>query len=158
MCRPRVPIHPHSARDTGRSSVQEGEVPRWQSSIQCPGCTRNASDQRHERRQGCCPMRLQPHGWERSTGAGSLGQVGGLQQGVSAATCRGDMSDHQDQWWWVSTRHFTVGIRISSDGVVTDTAPLLRRFVGQSKYNLWRWLKRQPGLVVAPMPRVEVSC
>ena len=47
-------------------------------------------------------------------------------------------------WWWVSTRRMTFGVLVV-DGVVRDSAPIGRRFIGQPATNLGEWLRGQGG-------------
>ena len=48
---------------------------------------------------------------------------------------------------WVSTRKFTCQVNLR-DGIVTNAAPILRKFVGQQWGNLERWCKGVGGLIV----------
>lgn len=46
--------------------------------------------------------------------------------------------------YWLSTTKMTVGVEVSN-GIITQAAPIVRKFVGQPIDNLRRWMKRQPG-------------
>jgi len=45
---------------------------------------------------------------------------------------------------WLSTERMTVGVSCT-DGIITNTPPIVRKFVGQSIKNLINWMSRQPG-------------
>lgn len=49
-----------------------------------------------------------------------------------------------DGWLWVSTLRMTFAVRVQ-EGVVRETAPIARKFIGQPAENLRRWLMKQPG-------------
>lgn len=46
------------------------------------------------------------------------------------------MSNPRD--WWVSCPQFTVWVQ-TSNGIILDSAPIVRRFIGQPLINLIRW-------------------
>ena len=45
-------------------------------------------------------------------------------------------------WWYVSSPRMTCAVKVE-DGVISDAAPILRRFVGQPATNLGSWLRSQ---------------
>lgn len=47
--------------------------------------------------------------------------------------------------WWFSSNRMTVFVEVSEDGVVVQTAPVTRKFVGQPVANLERWMRKQGG-------------
>lgn len=55
-----------------------------------------------------------------------------------------------ERWWYVSTSRFTAACK-SEDGIITDSAPILRRFVGQPVRNLERWILNRLGGVIQEM-------
>lgn len=55
-------------------------------------------------------------------------------------------------WYWLSTTKMTVGVRIDSDGVIRETPPVVRKFIGQPLANLRRWMSKQPGFRIAWLP------
>lgn len=44
--------------------------------------------------------------------------------------------------WWLSSSRMTVGVQVI-DGIITDGAPIIQRFVGQPLGNLIGWMKKQ---------------
>lgn len=55
-------------------------------------------------------------------------------------------------WWWVSTKRMTFAVEVT-DGIVTQAAPIARKFIGQPSGNLGLWLKKQPGFRWAPLTK-----
>ena len=51
--------------------------------------------------------------------------------------------------YWLSTDRMTVFAEANRHGVVVDTAPIVRVFIGQPIDNMIRWLKRQNGYRIA---------
>jgi hypothetical protein len=49
--------------------------------------------------------------------------------------------------WWVSSKKMTVWARTRKK-IITDTAPLTRKFIGQPFDNLKQWLRSQGDLKV----------
>ena len=49
--------------------------------------------------------------------------------------------------YWISNRVFTVRVE-ATDGVITEAAPIVRKFLGQPIDNLLNWARRQGGLIV----------
>jgi hypothetical protein len=47
--------------------------------------------------------------------------------------------------FWVSCRKFTVRVVTDEHGVITEAAPIVRRFIGQPLGNLTRWAAREIG-------------
>ena len=47
--------------------------------------------------------------------------------------------------YWVSTKRMTFWVEVT-DGVISDSAPIGRKFIGQPYTNLIAWLRRQGGL------------
>lgn len=45
-------------------------------------------------------------------------------------------------WWYVSSPRLTCAVKVE-DGIITDSAPILRRFIGQPAKNLGDWLRQQ---------------
>ena len=60
----------------------------------------------------------------------------------------GDAGKERVQPWtnkhWLVSRRATVRV-IETDGVITEAAPLARRFIGQPLPNLMRWFERTFG-------------
>ena len=59
--------------------------------------------------------------------------------------------------YWVSSKRMTVWVQVNSMGEITDTAPVIRKFIGQPFDNLIGWMERQGGLkyeVIAPFKLV----
>ncbi len=48
---------------------------------------------------------------------------------------------------WVSCLLFTAGVTTDEHGRIVETAPIVRRFVGQPLANLLRWAGTRGGLV-----------
>jgi hypothetical protein len=48
--------------------------------------------------------------------------------------------------YWVSCAKFTVRVAADEDGVITEAAPIVRRFIGQPLGNLTRWAAGLGGL------------
>ena len=50
--------------------------------------------------------------------------------------------------WWVSCNKFTIGVTTddSAAKVITDAAPIVKKFIGQPLDNLLRWAKKFGGL------------
>lgn len=48
--------------------------------------------------------------------------------------------------YWCSTVKMTFWARVDARGVVVDSAPIARKFIGQPFENLRGWLARQGGL------------
>jgi hypothetical protein len=46
-----------------------------------------------------------------------------------------------DRFIWVSCAKFTVGVVTGDDGRIRDSAPMVRKFIGQPLGNLLRWAK-----------------
>lgn len=42
---------------------------------------------------------------------------------------------------WVSCKWATGMVKVGDDGIVTDTPPVWRKFIGQPLDNLLKWLK-----------------
>ena len=42
----------------------------------------------------------------------------------------------------ISCKKFTVRVKLSEDGIILDTAPRVRKFIGQSIENLIRWSEK----------------
>lgn len=42
-------------------------------------------------------------------------------------------------WWWVRGTFFTCGIATDENGVIVQTAPVLKRFRGQHWNRLMKW-------------------
>jgi hypothetical protein len=64
-------------------------------------------------------------------------------------------------YWWVSCAEFTVRVVTDEQDVITEAAPIVRRFVGQPFENLKRWAASLGGLRVDPLegclpPKVEI--
>lgn len=47
--------------------------------------------------------------------------------------------------WWLSSKRMTIGVVTDQQGVIVETAPIARKFVGQRLSNLVRWMKKQGG-------------
>lgn len=52
--------------------------------------------------------------------------------------------------YWASCDKFTVRVDVDDAGIVTDTAPIVRKFVGQKWDNLRRWMEGLGGLTRNP--------
>jgi len=48
--------------------------------------------------------------------------------------------------WWVSCDRFTVWVQVDERAVITDAAPIVRRFIGQPLQNLKRWANKFGGV------------
>lgn len=48
--------------------------------------------------------------------------------------------------WWASCNKFTVFVEVDENKRIVDTAPVVRRFIGQSFDNLLRWFAGFGGL------------
>lgn len=58
--------------------------------------------------------------------------------------------------WLVTTNAFACLVCTDAQGIIRDTAPLLRRFRGQPFPNLGRWMQRQFGAYTKePIPPWE---
>jgi hypothetical protein len=47
--------------------------------------------------------------------------------------------------YWISSVKMTFSVEVE-DNVITDAAPIAKRFVGQPFENLYRWMNAQGGL------------
>ena len=58
----------------------------------------------------------------------------------------GQKKSRSSKFFFVSTKKFTCGIEVTyrdgvaKDGLITETAPILKRFIGQPSGNLRKWL------------------
>lgn len=52
-----------------------------------------------------------------------------------------------DKNWWVSSEKMTFGVK-TVDNIITDAAPIGKKFIGQHFINLLKWMKKQGGLKV----------
>lgn len=50
--------------------------------------------------------------------------------------------------WWMSNDKMTVKVVSDNSGVITDAAPVVRKFVGQPLRSLSVWMNRLPGFVM----------
>ncbi len=48
--------------------------------------------------------------------------------------------------WWISCRKFTVAVTVNDSGVITEAAPIVRKFLGQPLSNLLSWARKFGGL------------
>lgn len=48
------------------------------------------------------------------------------------------------RWWFVSSRRMTFAVEVT-DGRVTASAPIGRRFIGQPARSLGDWMRKQGG-------------
>ena len=55
--------------------------------------------------------------------------------------------------YWISNRVFTVRVE-ATDGVITEAAPIVRKFLGQPVGNLLHWARRQGGLIVETWEKI----
>lgn len=55
--------------------------------------------------------------------------------------------------WWISTEKFTIQVT-TVDGIITEAAPIARRFRGQKLMNLLRWAAGFPGFKYQDMDTV----
>jgi hypothetical protein len=53
--------------------------------------------------------------------------------------------------FWFSCHKFTVLVVCDDRGIITDTAPVARKFIGQHFDNLWKWGEKLGGLRVVPL-------
>ncbi len=42
--------------------------------------------------------------------------------------------------FWVATARFTCYVRTDKEGIIVETAPILKKFVGQPVQNLYNWI------------------
>ena len=42
----------------------------------------------------------------------------------------------------ISCEKFTVGVKLSEDGIILDAAPIVRKFIGQKIENLINWSEK----------------
>ena len=52
-------------------------------------------------------------------------------------------------WWWLSSKVMTVGVATDDALIVRDSAPVVRRFIGQPIKRLADWMRRQGGFRAA---------
>ncbi len=52
--------------------------------------------------------------------------------------------------WWFSSERMTVWVR-EEYGIIKDTAPIARKFIGQPLGNLERWMARQDNFQKCPL-------
>ena len=50
--------------------------------------------------------------------------------------------------YWVSCERFTVAVTCDGDGIITEAAPIVRKFIGQHLARLTRWAAGLGGLRV----------
>lgn len=50
-------------------------------------------------------------------------------------------------WWWVSSERMTFAVKVDGYGIVTEAAPIARKFIGQPAANLGAWMRRQGGFL-----------
>jgi hypothetical protein len=48
------------------------------------------------------------------------------------------------KWYWLSSNKMTISADVEK-GVIIETAPVARKFVGQPIQNLIRWMRKQGG-------------
>lgn len=48
--------------------------------------------------------------------------------------------------WWISSNKMTVGVVTTEDLIITQAAPIVRKFTGQYLGDLLRWMEKQGGL------------
>lgn len=44
------------------------------------------------------------------------------------------------RWVWVSNPRMTVAVRLDEQGRIVESAPIVRKFIGQPFSNLFRWM------------------
>jgi len=44
--------------------------------------------------------------------------------------------------WWLSCSKFTICVTVDDDHIITEAAPIARKFVGQPAANLKRWMQK----------------
>lgn len=44
--------------------------------------------------------------------------------------------------WWLSNERMTFKVTTNGEHIITDAAPIARKFVGQPLTNLARWMQR----------------
>ena len=49
----------------------------------------------------------------------------------------------ESRHWWFSSSHMTFYVCSDSNNIITHTAPIGRKFIGQPIRNLANWLRRQ---------------
>lgn len=54
--------------------------------------------------------------------------------------------------YWVSSQKMTFLVEVDCENIVRSTAPIARRFVGQSFKNLLGWISKQGGLRTEVLP------
>lgn len=47
------------------------------------------------------------------------------------------------KWYYVSAKFFTCAVVVDDDGIILKSAPIVRRFIGQSFENLMRWTQHE---------------
>lgn len=47
--------------------------------------------------------------------------------------------------WWLSCNKFTVLVVVDDNHIITEAAPIVRRFVGQPARNLKTWMEKLGG-------------
>lgn len=47
--------------------------------------------------------------------------------------------------WWFSSIKMTVWVKSDADDLVSDCAPIARKFIGQKIKNLADWMRKQGG-------------
>lgn len=55
------------------------------------------------------------------------------------------------EWWWLSTKRMTMAVE-TTNRIVTNGPPVVRKFIGQPSYNLGAWMRKQGGFRAVRLP------
>ena len=48
-------------------------------------------------------------------------------------------------YWYLSSKQMTVGVETDKTGRIVNSAPIVKKFIGQPLANLEVWMKKQGG-------------
>ena len=57
--------------------------------------------------------------------------------------------------YWLSSRKMTVGVTVNRHTLISDAAPVARRFIGQPFANLKRWMSGHGGLRIEELTQAD---
>ena len=55
------------------------------------------------------------------------------------------------RWFYCSSPKMTVAVAVNAQGVIVESAPIVRKFIGQPSINLGRWMRTHGECVFAPL-------
>lgn len=59
--------------------------------------------------------------------------------------------------YWLSCKKFTVQVEVDDNGIITEGAPIVKKFVGQPIVNLTRWMNDLGGFRFNKLKSIETE-